>query len=104
MAIPAWSVPSVHFVRRPSIRLYRISVSWTEPLSAWPMCRAPVTFGGGTAIEKFSSAVPAASGWNRPDSSQREKIRASASAGSQRVRSCRSLMRPRSLGGRVTGE
>jgi hypothetical protein len=61
------------------------------------MCSAPVTFGGGTAIEKLSSAVPAASGWNSPDSSQRAKMRASASAGSQRVRSCRSLMRPVSL-------
>ena len=29
----------------------RISASWIEPLSAWPMCSAPVTFGGGIAIE-----------------------------------------------------
>jgi hypothetical protein len=51
VAIPAWSVPRIHFERRPCIRFQRISVSWIEPLSAWPMCRTPVTFGGGTAIE-----------------------------------------------------
>ena len=33
------------------IRAKRISVSWIEPSSAWPMCSAPVTFGGGIAIE-----------------------------------------------------
>jgi hypothetical protein len=33
------------------MRLWRISVSCTEPFSAWPMCSAPVTFGGGMAIE-----------------------------------------------------
>ena len=46
------------------------------------MCSAPVTFGGGTAIEKFSSGVPAGSGWLMPDSSQRARIRGSTSAGS----------------------
>ena len=56
------------------------------------MCSAPVTFGGGIAIEKFSSAVPSGSGWNRPDSSQRSKMGGSASAGSQRVRSCNPVM------------
>jgi hypothetical protein len=49
--MPAWSVPRIHFVRLPSIRLWRISVSWTAPFSAWPMCSTPVTFGGGIAIE-----------------------------------------------------
>jgi hypothetical protein len=29
----------------------RISASWIVPFSAWPMCSAPVTFGGGIAIE-----------------------------------------------------
>ena len=51
VAMPAWSVPKIHFVRRPRMRASRISVSWTEPLSAWPMCSAPVTFGSGIAIE-----------------------------------------------------
>ena len=51
VAMPAWSVPRIQRVRMPSIRCQRISVSWIEPLSAWPMCSAPVTFGGGIAIE-----------------------------------------------------
>ena len=46
------------------------------------MCRTPVTFGGGTAIEKFSAASPSGSGWKMPDSSQRANTRASTSAGS----------------------
>ena len=49
--MPAWSVPKIHFVRFPRMRASRISVSCTEPLSAWPMCSAPVTFGSGIAIE-----------------------------------------------------
>ena len=32
---------------RPSIRWKRTSVSWIVWSSAWPMCRLPVTFGGG---------------------------------------------------------
>ena len=51
VAMPAWSVPRIHFVRLPCMRAKRISVSWIEPLSACPMCSAPVTFGGGIAIE-----------------------------------------------------
>ena len=49
--MPAWSVPKIHLVRLPRMRASRISVSWTEPLSACPMCSAPVTFGSGMAIE-----------------------------------------------------
>ena len=49
--MPAWSVPKIHFVRRPLMRLKRISVSCTLAFSAWPMCSAPVTLGGGIAIE-----------------------------------------------------
>ena len=82
VAMPAWSVPKIHFARRPCMRFQRMSTSWIEPLSAWPMCSAPVTFGGGTAIEKFSSGVPSGSGWLMPDSSHRCAIRGSASAGS----------------------
>ena len=59
----AWSVPSAHRVLRPRIRFSRTSASWIVPFRAWPMCRAPVTFGGGIAIEKFSAAVPSAGGW-----------------------------------------
>ena len=46
------------------------------------MCSTPVTFGGGIAIEKFSSGLPAGSGWKTPEASQRSKMRGSASAGS----------------------
>ena len=51
VAMPAWSVPRIHFTRWPRIRCIRISASCIVLLSAWPMCRAPVTFGGGIAIE-----------------------------------------------------
>ena len=63
----------------------RVSASWTVPLSAWPMCSAPVTFGGGIAIEKLVSGVPSGGGSKAPLASQAAKIRASASPGSQRV-------------------
>ena len=46
------------------------------------MCRAPVTFGGGIATEKFSSATPSALGWKYPPSTHSEKIRPSTSEGS----------------------
>ena len=51
VAMPAWSVPRIHLVLRPCMRAWRISASWIEPLSAWPMWSAPVTLGGGIAIE-----------------------------------------------------
>src|SRR3954462_1342756 len=75
-----------------------MSASWTEPLSAWPMCSTPVTFGGGSAIEKFSSGVPAGSGWCSPEAIQRSAMRGSTSAGSKRVRSCSVLIGWRSVG------
>ena len=79
--MPAWSVPKIHFVRRPFIRCTRTMASWIDPFRAWPMWSAPVTFGGGIAIEKFSDASPSGSGWNTPDCSQRSKMRPSTSAG-----------------------
>ena len=63
VAIPAWSVPRIQSVLRPRIRFIRTSASCIEPFSACPMCRAPVTLGGGIATEKFSSGVPSAAGW-----------------------------------------
>src|SRR3954465_11659771 len=75
-----------------------MSASWTDPLSAWPMWSTPVTFGGGTAIEKFSSGVPPGSGWCRPEAIRRSTVRGSPSAGSKRVRSARVLIEGRSLG------
>ncbi len=47
----AWSVPRIHSVLRPCIRRIRTIASCIAPLSAWPMCSAPVTFGGGIATE-----------------------------------------------------
>jgi hypothetical protein len=49
------------------------------------MCSAPVTLGGGIAIEKFCSGEPSAGGWNQPPAIQRSKTRRSTSPGSQRV-------------------
>jgi len=63
VAMPAWSMPRIQSVFLPAIRFMRIKVSCIDPLSAWPMWRTPVTFGGGIAIEKLSSAEPVASGW-----------------------------------------
>ena len=61
------------------------------------MCSAPVTFGGGIAIEKFSSGVPSGGGSKAPLSRQREKIRASASPGSQRVVASSACLRSSSI-------
>ena len=58
------------------------------------MCSAPVTFGGGIAIEKFSSGVPSGSGWCRARRrASAATIRGSTSAGSKRVRSWRPVTR-----------
>ncbi len=81
VAMPAWSVPKIHLVGRPDMRATRISRSWIAALSAWPMCNAPVTLGGGTAIEKLPSAPSAASGLKIPALSQRSNTRPSTSAG-----------------------
>src|SRR3954462_9895602 len=57
------------------------------------MCSAPVTFGGGIAIENVSAGEPSGSGWNSPESSQRCTMRGSTSEGSKRLRSFRLDMR-----------
>src|SRR4051794_23653839 len=62
------------------------------------MWSTPVTFGGGTAMEKFSSGVPPGSGWCSPEAIQRSTIRGSTSAGSKRVRSASVLIEGRSVG------
>ena len=98
--MPAWSVPRIHIALRPRIRLIRISASWIAPFSACPMCSAPVTFGGGIAIEKLSSGDPSAGGLNQPPSIQRSKTRPSTAPGSQRVVSSRAFLRSASKGRR----
>ncbi len=80
--MPAWSVPRIQSVLRPCIRFIRTSASCIDPFSACPIWSTPVTFGGGIATEKFSSAVPVASGWKYPPSIHSANTRASTSEGS----------------------
>ena len=47
VAMPAWSVPGCQRVLRPCMRRKRIRASMMALLKPWPMCRLPVTFGGG---------------------------------------------------------
>ena len=49
VAMPAWSVPGSQSVRRPCMRRKRTMQSCSVANMAWPMCRRPVTFGGGMA-------------------------------------------------------
>ena len=65
VAMPAWSVPGTHTVLNPCIRLRRTSTSWIDSLSACPMCRMPVTFGGGMTMVY---GLPPFSGveWKKP--------------------------------------
>ncbi len=51
VAIPAWSMPGSHSTSKPCIRLRRVNASIRVWSSAWPMCRLPVTFGGGSTME-----------------------------------------------------
>ena len=51
VAMPAWSMPGSHSVTYPCIRRRRISASISVWSSAWPMCREPVTFGGGITMQ-----------------------------------------------------
>ena len=50
VAMPAWSVPGIQSVLQPCMRCKRMRMSWSVLLSAWPMCSAPVTFGGGMTM------------------------------------------------------
>ena len=57
--IPAWSVPGTQRASYPCIRLKRIRMSCRVLTRAWPICRTPVTLGGGMTMEKdfFLEAV-----------------------------------------------
>ena len=68
VAMPAWSVPGSHSVLKPRIRRQRTRTSWIVWLSAWPMCRMPVTFGGGITTE-YGVPCPGSS-WKYPFFSQ----------------------------------
>ena len=80
VAIPAWSVPGCQSVSSPCIRCQRVRMSCSVLLNAWPMCKEPVTFGGGIITEKAGrpglALAPAAKALA---SSQALEIRASAS-------------------------
>ena len=51
-----------------------------DAFNAWPMCRLPVTFGGGIAITKVSPSE-SGSDWYRPSASQACCQRASTPSG-----------------------
>jgi hypothetical protein len=55
VAMPAWSVPGCHSVSNPRIRCQRISTSCSVLLNACPICRLPVTLGGGITMQKLSA-------------------------------------------------
>ena len=80
VAMPAWSVPGCHSASRPCIRRQRISASCSVKVSACPMCRLPVTLGGGIMMVKGCAGL---SGWQAkaPDFSQPSYRRGSNSAG-----------------------
>src|SRR5712672_4364935 len=51
--MPAWSVPGIQTARSPSMRCQRVRMSISVWLSMWPMCRRPVTLGGGRRMVNF---------------------------------------------------
>ena len=69
VAMPAWSVPGCHSASRPCIRRQRTRVSWMVMVSAWPICRLPVTLGGGIMTVK-GAALLAGSAAKAPERSQ----------------------------------
>src|ERR1700678_1462087 len=51
--MPAWSVPGSQRVGSPFMRCQRVRMSISVWLSMWPMCRRPVTLGGGRRMVNF---------------------------------------------------
>src|ERR1700730_9047057 len=82
-AMPAWSRPGTHRLGSPSIRCQRTMMSSNVTNRVWPLCRPPVTLGGGMVMTnggrfpKFGCD----SGRKRPCSTQKSYQRASVSAG-----------------------
>ena len=87
VAMPAWSSPGTQTTASPCIRRQRARTSWIATVSAWPMCSAPVTLGGGSTIanvrrsEAARAWTSAASGLNSPRSSHHSYHAASTSVG-----------------------
>jgi len=94
VAMPAWSVPGCHSASRPCMRRQRISTSWSVLSSAWPICRLPVTLGGGIMMVK-GLAGDAGFAEKAPALSQPWYRRCSIAAGSKDLSSmAASLPRP----------
>ena len=70
VAMPAWSVPGSHSTSSPFMRRHRAMMSGNVWLSAWPICRRPVTLGGGSTIEN-GGRPDAGSARNAPIDSQK---------------------------------
>jgi hypothetical protein len=82
VAMPAWSVPGTHRVLWPSMRWRRVNASITVWLNAWPMCRVPVTLGGGSWTQNEGLAASSVGAY-RPSRSQVGPQWASRAAGSK---------------------
>src|SRR5215510_13506441 len=50
--MPAWSIPGKYNVLNPRMRCQRVKMSISVWSSMCPICKAPVTFGGGITMEK----------------------------------------------------
>src|SRR5262245_20214117 len=50
--MPAWSIPGKYNVLNPRIRCQRVKMSISVWSSMCPICKEPVTFGGGITMEK----------------------------------------------------
>lgn len=74
-------MPGRHNTFLPRRRWKRTIVSIRAVSKPWPMCRLPVTFGGGITTEKGSPGA-FGSGWKAPAASQAACQRASVPAGS----------------------
>ena len=69
VAMPAWSVPGIHSASRPCMRRYRTRTSCNVLFSACPICRLPVTLGGGMTMVK-GAASRAGSAPKAPEASE----------------------------------
>ena len=83
VAMPAWSCPGCHSVSNPRIRCHRTRMSCSVLFSAWPICRLPVTLGGGIITVKVSDRRALAPAAKAFAASHSAAIRASASAASK---------------------
>src|SRR5438093_6141153 len=78
----AWSMPGSHRVLYPLIRFHRTKMSCRVCCRAWPMCREPVTLGGGMTMEK-RGLVDLLSATKYPPASQTSYHLCSTGRGSQ---------------------